>query len=324
MGTFQRKITILTQEPGRPSLFSLSEFLLRTKALLFFLTRNRRFQHVGGPSRVVAELLRGFMALRVDYVLNPKPEDVTDTVCVISGVPALRWAIAAKKRGLIKKLVAGPNVAMPLDENGLIFNEMVDVFLVPAQWVKDFCCSFKPDFCKNIMVWASGVYVSETPKKRSEREGCLIFKKNGDERVFEKVTSVLQKRQIPFRVITYGAYYREDYLRLLRDSKFLIYLSKSESQGLALHEAWAHDVPTLVWNGEHLKTLDYEWPGSSPAPYLHEETGMFFDDTDVFEESLQSFLSSMDRFSPRRYHLKHFTPEVSARRFLDIISGIFN
>ena len=52
-----------------------------------------------------------------------------------------------------------------------------------------------------------------------------------------------------------------------------VFISRSESQGLALAEAWAMDVPTLVWQGP---------PGdggslfnlSDPSPYLTSHTGV--------------------------------------------------
>ena len=52
-----------------------------------------------------------------------------------------------------------------------------------------------------------------------------------------------------------------------------VFMSRSESQGLALAEAWAMDVPTLVWQsppGEPGSVFSL----SDPAPYLTSDTGV--------------------------------------------------
>jgi len=146
------KITILTLSPD---ISFLKRFYLWFKEYI-----KNHFFYYGGPSAVLNSLIRGSHVLDVDYQINPKVKDVSDVVCVISGVNSLRWAIKAKKRGKIKKIIAGPNIVItPEDAGGILLDETVDLVIVPSQWVKDFYASFKLGFDEKIRVWPAGVKI---------------------------------------------------------------------------------------------------------------------------------------------------------------------
>lgn len=104
----------------------------------------------------------------------------------------------------------------------------------------------------------------------------------------------------------------------------MIYVGKSESQGLALHEAWMADVPTLVYNPKKWQTVSegksYSWNDDSiAAPYLVEDTGMFWNDSDDFEQKWDEFISKLGKMKPREYSLKHFSDIISLQNLIGII-----
>jgi len=306
------KIILLTLSPE-------ASFLERFYLWFRKYIKNLLFYY-GGPEAVLESLIRGFDKLKIDYQLNPKASEIRDnsTVSVLSDVKTLRWAIAAKKEGKVKKIIAGPTIAMPLDANRIIFDNTIDIFIVPSSWVKEFCDFFCPGFRKKIRVWAAGV---ENPQNFQEkpRKGCLVYKKNVDKELFDFIIWYLKSNNIDYKLIKWGRYKKENYFEILNKVKFMIYLSESESQGLALHEAWMHNVPTLVWNGGHLKTKVYEWTGSTPAPYLTEQCGMFFKNEKDFSNKLSIFLANLNNFCPRDYSLKNFTNEICVSKYLNII-----
>ncbi len=278
-----------------------------------FLGRN-----FGGPQSVNGNLVAGLLKLGLDININNAKSG--PVVCVVNGADVLTWAIEQKKRGIIKKILAGPNIAMPQDSGGIIFNEYIDVLLVPCQWAKDFCLSYCPNFEAKIKIWPSGVKTLPAGEIAKTSSGkCLIYQKNGSAQLLKVVESTLQARSIPYTVVTYGSYSPESYIDSLKDSDFLIFLSQSESQGLALHEAWMMDVPTLVWNGGHMKQGGYEWESSSPAPYLTKDCGMFFSSQDEFGPILEEFLGRLKNFHPRNYHLSNFTETLAAKKYLEIL-----
>ena len=94
---------------------------------------------------------------------------------------------------------------------------------------------------------------------------------------------------------------------MLANSKFMVYLTESESQGIALHEAWMAGVPTLVWNRGFYFYKGYRWQDEKiPAPYLTPECGSFFKDEIDFENRLGVFLKDYQNFAPRPYSLLNF------------------
>ncbi|MDI6883461.1 MAG: hypothetical protein QMC93_03320 [Patescibacteria group bacterium] len=312
------KITILTKPPK--SFFNIFSFYLadglkRVAKKILFIPNY-------GPSAVLESLLRGFHTLGVDYQVNPGAKEVSNMVCVISGINALRWAIGAKKKGKIKKIIAGPNLVItPNDTDGILLDETIDLVVVPSEWIENFYASFKPEFDKKIRVWAAGV---ENPWRFQEkpREGCLVYKKRVDDNLFNFVIHHLKSQNIDYKLIKWGRYKKERYFDLLNKAEFMIYLSESESQGIALQEAWMRNVPTLVWNRGYWEWKDYEWQESSSAPYLAEDCGMFFKDKEDFVNKFNTFIKNLSNFKPREYSLKKFTDEISASNYLKIINEL--
>jgi hypothetical protein len=240
-------------------------------------------------------------------------------VGVLNSVEGLRWAIRAKTEGKIAKIIAGPNIAMPKEHGGIIFNEHIDVFLAPSGWAKDWLASLAPARAGALRIWAAGVETAPITKLSAGREAIIVYKKRCPTALFERIIAELQKRKLPYKVITYGTYNRRAYLRALNMAKGLIFLSESESQGIAIHEAWMMDVPTLVWDRRLFKAGDYEWMGASSAPYLSDEVGVEFKDEQELSTKLDSFLQKLDTFRPRAYHLKNFTDQKAAQEYLKFI-----
>ena len=108
----------------------------------------------------------------------------------------------------------------------------------------------------------------------------------------------------------------------MEETKFLIYLQESESQGMALQEAWAHNVPTLVWNSITTSPLTgsktYE---KVAAPYLTDESGEFFKDFEEFKNKLQKFIEKLNYFRPAEYCKNNLSIEKSAEIYVNIIEN---
>ena len=114
----------------------------------------------GGPASVLQSLLRGLKQNGTAFRLNP-PQNALgkdDTVHVLSGAEALRYAISLKAAGKIKKLIAGPNVAVfPSDYDNLLLDKNIDVLLQPADWTKRLWVEMEPSLEGKIRIWAAGV-----------------------------------------------------------------------------------------------------------------------------------------------------------------------
>ena len=309
------KITLLTLSPD-------VSFLKR----FYFWFRKyikNHFFHYGGPSAVLESLIRGFNILNIDYQLNPKTKDISGIVCVISGVDALEWAIKAKKQSKIKKIIAGPNIIItPKDAGSILLDETIDLIIVPSQWVKDFYVSFSQGFDEKIRVWPAGIEIC--PESNEKRKGCLVYKKDVDEKLFKLIIKYLKSKNIDYKIIKYGRYRKEKYFGLLNKVEFIIYLQEVESEGIALLEAWVRNVPTLVWNQGYFeyKNVNKKVFGNISAPYLTEECGMFFKDFNGFKEKLPIFLNNTNQFKSREYVVNNFSNKIVSKNYLKIIKEL--
>lgn len=275
-----------------------------------------------GPQAVLGSLKRGLGELGVQYQVDlSAKEGGAYAASVLSGAKTLRWAIEQKRAGRIKSLTAGPNIAVtPFDFGGLMASPEIDTILVPSDWNKRWWVSLNPSLEQKIKVWAAGV---KDFGELCQPEGqCLVFKKNVPENIFLSVTRFLKKLNMPFAILEYGHFFAEQYHNLLAKSKFMVYLTESESQGIALHEAWMAGVPTLVWDRGFYSYKGYRWQDEKiPAPYLTPECGLFFKDEIDFKNQLGVFLENYKNFTPRPYSLLNFTDVICAKRYLDLINA---
>ncbi|MCK9273392.1 hypothetical protein M0P65_07690 [Candidatus Gracilibacteria bacterium] len=311
-------IILLTRKP-KESLFDLKFYSSEFLTFLKKITKKQR-----GPEAVIASAIRGFEELHVVYKINPKLKEINNsTVWVIKDYRTLKLAIELKKMGVIKKLLAGPIISvLPEDHNSILLNKNIDKIIFPSQWPKDFFV-YKYPFLKNKIETCPAGVDSNIYKPQEKEFDFLIYNKNKEE-ISEKIIEILEKKNLTYKKIEYGKFKPGKYYNLLNKTKFLIYLSNSESQGIALNEAWAANVPTFV-----LKNTKWQYQGNTwqddkiSAPYLTEETGGFFE-VENMENDLNTFLNKEKTFKPREYSLNHFSDKIVTQKIIDIITAINN
>lgn len=313
-------LIILTKPVQGYKIFSFKRFLDTAK-------RYARcwFGKYRGPQAVTSSLLSGLTELNISFKLNPKINEINsnDVIYVNESAEALRCAIDLKKQGKINKIVAGPVISiLPELEDGIMLDTNIDLFFVPSDWTKDFWLSRVPQLVGKIVVWAAGVEVDTGHNKN--KDTVLIYYKNGPKYLLDYIINYLQLKKIKHNIVYYGQYNKAEYYTKLDNSMCMIYLSESESQGLALCEAWMHDIPTLVWNRGFWKYCGYQWFNDKiSAPYLTDESGMFFSDVKTFDDKWREFKAKINSYCPRDYALKNFTNKLSAKKFVDLIKICF-
>jgi glycosyltransferase involved in cell wall biosynthesis len=302
-------LIILTKSPVR----SFEGFVRNIKNVVKFLLGRRR-----GPDVVDESLLKGLRELKFDHKYNVKEKEVGigDIVYVNRSFEALRWAIEAKKEGKIKKLIVGPNfVVIPDEQNEIMSNPNIDKIIIPCSWVTDFWLSVRPGLKDKLAIWPAGVDLY--PVSSQKKDKVLVYQKNADQILLQNIIDLLHKKNVSYEVVTYGSYEHKKYLSLLDRSKMVIFLSKTESQGIAMCEAWMKNVPTLVWDCGRWEHGQYIWKSEKiSAPYLTEQCGCFFKDFKDMERVFDDFLADLSHFSPRNYTESNFSNKVVAERFL--------
>jgi hypothetical protein len=301
-------LIIITKSPDS-NFFSLENY---KKVLKFILNKQR------GPSSVTASLIRGLKEINFDFKLNPTINQIqeNDTLFINESVEALSWCLNSKKN---YKIIAGPNlVVMPNDYNSIICNEKIDIILEPSKWVKNLITSIKPELSPKIKIWAAGVSIPQNNKK--EKKYYLIyFKKTDDKKLIKKIKNEFKKNKINYKIIIYGKFNQQKYFKKLEESFGLIYIAKTESQCLALQEAWARNVPTMVLEDNLFKHKNINFKDEKmAAPYLNDKIGLFFN-PDNFEEQFKYFISNLRHFTPRECVANNLSDKVCTEKFLDII-----
>ena len=224
-----------------------------------------------GPTNVFVNLTEGLRKNGIKFNVNPSNENVYNICLVLSGIDNLKKCIILKKNKKINVLLAGPNVVtVPSEHSYIIFSKSIDKILVPSDWVKKLYLSYKKE-CKNISIWFSGVKISNF--KSGKRNKVLIYLKNKNS-FFEKCINYLNTNNIDFRILKYGFFSQKTYFELLRQSRIMIYFSSSESQGIAMQEAWSKNVPTLVYKQSFWIYGKRKFKASS-SPYLNTKHGQY-------------------------------------------------
>ncbi len=223
------------------------------------LWSKRRFfsslDKVAGGPRVVAENLLKELDMRRDIHWDlsfreiPRDKKIS-IVWVVNDGDDLHWAIANKEKIGAKELWAGPNlVVVPQESGGILNSPRIDGVIVPCEWVKEVYERESSDLAGKIQVWPVGIdtefwYPSKMQNKES---GNILVYNKGQDDLCMKLMPVL-KRHGRVNVIKYDEYTPRKYKQALDDAAFMIWLSKAESQGLALLEASSMNVPVLVWD----------------------------------------------------------------------------
>lgn len=288
---------------------------------LFFYARLKRLvkivlgKKMAGPLAVEESLCAGLNELGVPYEINSNSENV-EVACVLSGVKTLEWAIEQKRKGKIKKIIAGPNIVVsPQDHNAILIDPAIDTIVVPSQWVKESYAYEAPEISDKIKIWPAGVSLptlSHAPKTVD----FLIYNKVGDSPLYRDVRSYLDDQGLHYRTVKYGSFQQEDFFKTLEEARYVLYLSATESQGLAMFEAWARNVPVLAWEPGKLQRRNFIQTGAIATPYISSETGMRFKNLEEFKKALSIFLST--DFHPRKYVEQNFTNKRTAEKYLEI------
>jgi len=316
------KLTVLT-EPVQDRSWGYPIAKARKTILSFknFVLRDIMRRPNYGPSAVARNLVKGLEKIGANFNYNPAGlKDVGETVVVLSDLYALSQAIQWKREGRIKRLLAGPNlVILPSDCKELITVKEIDIYLVNSNWTYQMYITDAPELLGRCVAWPTGVDIDFwTPKTNHlNSKQILIFQKNGPSDLTDSCKKLIKSLGYNVIEIVYGKYKPSEYLQKLHTAEMEVFFSKSESQGIALLEAWAANVPTLVWNRGYMTYKGRDWTASS-APYLSDETGLFFRDFETFESAFIRWEKTKDNFNARKWVLENMSDEISAKKLYEL------
>lgn len=188
---------------------------------------------------------------------------------------------------------------------------------MPSQRVFDYHCSLDERLRSRMFIWPAGVQDQGAGSKTEH--SLIVFKKNAPDSLTTQILDSLEQQGISYHLLEYGKFLPLDYQALLNISSAMIYLQESETQGLALQEAWMKDIPTLVRDRGYWDYQGRYWEGSQiSCPYLTKETGMTFSDFSTFQETFPIFWEKVQngRFSARTPTLAELSDKICAQKLL--------
>lgn len=274
-----------------------------------------------GPQVVTESLIKGLKILEYSYKLNPKLSEIkeNDIVYVNESVDTLKEVVELKNRGLNFKLITGPAIVVePSEENCIIENDNIDIYLAASQWPIDWWNSLTEKLKNKMLIWPAGVDDNGESDKTDKR--VLIYYKSCPKELFNYILKYFKENDISYKILKYGYYNHKKYINLLKHFELAIFLSNSESQGIAIHEAWMADIKTLVYNRGFMNYKNFKWQDNHiSAPYMTDNCGIFFKGIEDFIEKYDEIKNN--NFNPRNYSLNNFTHEKIAKIFLNIINN---
>jgi hypothetical protein len=281
-------------------------------------SNHRRYR---GHFAVTRSLVEGLDRIGASFNYNPRRIDrLADSVVVLAGVRTLRQAIRLKRAGRIKRLFAGPNIVVfASDHDCLLASTQVDCVIVPSEPVIQHYVEDCPSLEHRGFVWPAGVDTEFwRPAAGGDRRRILVFEKQtvGPVGPVDPYVAYLRNAGYDVTVVQYGRYAHTAYRDLLQDSQLMVGFVTNESQGIAWAEAWAMDVPTMIWRNT-LATYHQRSYRCSTAPYLNSQNGLFFDDLEDFKVKLALWERTRSAFAPREWTLANMSDEVSARRLYE-------
>lgn len=311
------------------ALIAFSMFFCTIHAKLSILTHPIG-KNIGYPGHaaVLRSLLTGLKKNNTDFNLDPRTfEELGDVVYIPGNIEALQQIVSVKKKYGIKKIIAGPNIVMRgFEHNRILAKPEVDYYLQPSSWPAKSLIEDEPALKDKIKIWYAGVdeeYWNPSSEKTtvSTQKNVIVYWKTEPEDFCCKVENLLRSHGYnPIR-IKYGQYTAQQYKDRLSQAFLAVFISKTESQGIALAECWSMDVPTFVWDPQETiwAAGKWWWPVSA-APYIQDELGKTWKNLNELEALLQQKEYALKNASPRKWVLENMTDSISAQLILSIIS----
>jgi len=280
--------------------------------------KEMRFVQIGTPhASNETSFRRGCARFNIEY------EKVADA-SQIQGVPDLIWA---PMRWIPNtwgcKMIMGPHffVFPSASELGASENSVYNCL---SEWNKAVHESFLPPPIPYVC-FPFGVEVPR-PSEKPRTKVVLYYKHRAPEDL-AFVEALLTRRGKAYTVIHYGHYRSEDYAALLDESQFMVVVDAHESQGFALGEAMARNVPLLVYDitsmkQEYVGRFHYESDkplAASSVPYWDARCGERTTDPRELDAALTRLEASLPRYRPREFIQEILSDEACFQRLIQFV-----
>lgn len=272
--------------------------------------------NMSGPKKVIENLKKSLLKENIDYAINEDKYSLNFLLHYDD--------IAYKKHENLEhsSCFIGPqfwpfgHLADFLRDNPSYYNQLI----VPSQWVKNLHCSklgFKED---KVSIWPVGIEIPDLNK--NIEFDCLVYFKNRNPQELQQALDFLSSKNLTYKVIKYGEYKEQDFYCLLNSCRFSILIDSTESQGIAMQEVMAYNVPLLVWDVKTWNHMGQEYEiEATSVPYWSSSCGEKFFDFQELDLTFEKFYGNLDSYTPRQFVEENISFSRSVKTLLEIMNA---
>jgi len=292
--------------------------------VLNIVSRSARTKQMGGQIKVYRNLVAGLDRIGYPYVVNRR----LDAARFLGVHDDPRALPLLRKLPPDVNVIVGPNLyVMPRDmPAGLDLRRAL--YLHPSQWACDMWTAHGFNLAP-LAPWPVGIDLDLfAPSPREGRTHILVYHKQRSPDELATLRSTLDGLGLAHDVIVAGFYKQADYLKALARAKYVIWHGRHESQGIALQEAMACDVPLLLWDlttisefwtgggGCYLFTEDEKMFPTTAAPYFDARCGVRITGASGLADAIARMEKSWPEFAARSYVAENLSLEGQARELI--------
>lgn len=238
------------------------------------------------------------------------------------------------------KVIYGPHFFVFPDESHPIFNYNYDptrfFYNALCEWNYVIHKSFAPHLGMRFLSCPFGIDLEsiEIAPSIESRKGVLVYVKGRLESEVKYVLDFLDSKEEIYSVVRYGSYKDSDFKQQLQLSKYVIWIGRHESQGFALQETLASNIPVLLWDvksmyeeyGSDGKSFyeQYKHSGmpllATATPYWSDECGVKFYEKEELNDKYNEMNTKSSSFNPRSFIEKHLSHSATYKRLLQAIN----
>lgn len=285
-----------------------------------------------GPQKVVRNLIKGLDIIKYPYVINHDLNSckrlwIHDDTYALSKLNSINPDT---------KVIIGPNLyVLPRDIPSTTDMRRC-LYIHPSPWAVNFWRYLGFNKC-NMDYWPTGIDTETHRPFNTIRDTVLVYFKQRYHEELNNVVFELKKRNINYKVIEYGKYKHQDYLINLKRTKYIVWIGRQETQGIALEEALSMNIPIIVfdvsrfghWHTAHKdmkKFNDFEnaYPDATSAYYFDKSCGEKTRDIKMVPHLIEKMEEDFLKYHPREYITKNLNLKKQAVEFINLYEKHFN
>lgn len=233
-----------------------------------------------------------------------------------------------------KKFIFGPHFSVfpnPSQLDALQANKYKNsIYIQPSEWAAQTWKDMGAEQFIPIRTFAFPVdttIFAPTEHMESEKTDVFLYIKQRHPNEISQLKAFLALHNITtYKIFDYSKRYNErDYINTLQKAKYGIWLGRHESQGFALEEALAMNVPLLVWDVTSMNQeegYNYKDIPATTIPYWDSRCGEYFhhlSELPAAFQTLQTKLKTPSSYNPRQYVLEQLSTEKCRESFMKMI-----